>query len=141
MSKINSKLFTLMCMGAGSFALALLLTTTAYRADAQQRALTGNENHVVSLDEAVKYITNFTSKPDVPTIKGGYFGRNIFDKLLSQTGCVGIRYYYAKTDSGVATIVLVGVDGAGNDLYQGVLAEEAIPCPPICSASNPLNKQ
>ena len=70
----------------------------------------GNENHVVTLDQAVKYIQNFKQNPVAPSMKGGYFGRNIFDKILAQGGVVGIRYYYAAKDDGTPTLVLVGVD-------------------------------
>ena len=140
MNKINLKILRFVCIGAGTCVLIVLMTFYVNRLAAQQKPYTGNENHVVSLDQAVKYIQNFAAKPEAPTVKGGYFGRNIFDKLLSQGGCVGIRYYYAKTDSGIATIVLVGVDNSGNDLYQGVIAEKGFPCPPWCPSSNPLNK-
>jgi hypothetical protein len=138
--KINLKILRFVCNGVETCVLIGLMCISTTRVAAQQRLYTGNENHAVSLDQAVKCVQNFAAKPEAPTIKGGYFGRNIFDKLLSQGGCVGIRYYYAKTDSGVATIVLVGVDSTGNDLYQGIIAEQSIPCPPWCSASNPLNK-
>jgi hypothetical protein len=136
MNKLSPKFLTFVSLLVASCAFTLLLTLGAQ----VPRVYTGKENHVVSLDHAVKYIQNFTEKPTAPSIKGGYFGRSIFEKLLSQDGCVGIRYYYARTDSGVATIVLVGVDSSGNDLYKGILAEESQPCPPWCPASNPLNK-
>ncbi len=100
----------------------------------------GNENHVVTLDQAVKYIQNFKQNPVAPSMKGGYFGRNIFDKILAQGGVVGIRYYYAAKDDGTPTLVLVGVDSTGNDMVQGVLGEEIFPCPPICSPTNQLSK-
>jgi hypothetical protein len=88
----------------------------------------------------VKLIENFKNAPGVPTIKGGYFARNIFDMILSQPGCAGVRYYYAKKDDGTATIVLVGVDASGNDIAQGVLGDDSWPCPPYCGAPNQLNK-
>lgn len=101
---------------------------------------TGNENHTITLDQAAKYVQNFKNNPTAPAIKGGYFGRNIFEKILAQTGCVGIRYYYAKMDDGSPTLVLVGVDGNGHDMTQGVLGEVIIPCPPFCDSPNQLNK-
>lgn len=101
---------------------------------------TGNENHVVTLEQAVKFIQNFKSHPTAPTIKGGHFARNIFEKILAQPGCVGIRYYYAALDDGSPTMVLVGVDNNGNDIESGVIAEAIFPCPPICGSPNQLNK-
>jgi hypothetical protein len=140
MNKLTLKFLTFVSLLVASSACILLLLLGARMQGPQERPYSGNENHMVSLDLAVKYIHNFTAKPTAPSIKGGYFGRNIFEKLLAENGCVGIRYYYATTDSGVATIVLVGVDSSGNDLYQGILAEETLPCPPWCPSANPLNK-
>jgi hypothetical protein len=140
MQKYKSKILTLVAVAVGSSFFTLLIVLGATVLSAQQHQYTGNEDHVVTLDQAVKFVQNFSSNPTTPDIKGGYFGKNIFDKILSQSGCVGIRYYYAKTDAGVATLVLVGVDASGNDLTQGVLGEQIIPCPPFCPAPNPLYK-
>jgi hypothetical protein len=97
-------------------------------------------NHVVTLDQAVRFIQNFKNSPTAPSIKGAYFSRDIFDQILAQPGCSGIRYYHAKKDDGTATIVLAGVDGAGNDMTHGVLGETGWPCPPLCGAPNELNR-
>jgi len=118
-------------------ALVLMTITPSSVARAQY---TGNENHVVPLDTAVHLVQNFRAKPVAPPTKGGYFGRNIFEKILAQRGSVGIRYYYATKDDGTPTIVLVGVDSTGNDMVKGVVGEVGIPCPPYCSTSNALSK-
>lgn len=101
---------------------------------------TGSEDHVVTLAQAAKYIQNFKNHPTAPTIKGGHFARNIFEKILAQPGCVGIRYYYAALDDGSPTMVLVGVNGDGNDMEQGIIAETIFPCPPVCGSPSQLNK-
>ena len=115
--------------------LALVLAPASVNA---QNAGTGN--HVVTADQAVKFIQNFKQNPVVPTTKGGYFDRNIFDKILAQPGVAGIRYYYAAKDDGTPTIVLVGVDTTGSDMIQGVIGEWSSPCPPICGSQNQLSK-
>jgi hypothetical protein len=125
----------------GGSALILLLVIAANSMDARQQQYTGNENHVITLDQAVKYVQNFTNNPTVPNIKDAYFGRNIFDKILAQPGCVGVRYYYGKKDDGSAAVILVGVDSGGNDLTQGILGDDAKPCPPWCPVASPLNRQ
>jgi len=117
------------------FAASLVLAPSG--ATAQYK---GDERHVVSLDSAAHFVKNFKSNPVAPSTKGGYFGRNIFDKILAQPGTVGIRYYYAAKDDGTPTLVLVGVDSTGNDLVQGVIGEVTFPCPPYCSVTNALNK-
>jgi hypothetical protein len=114
---------------------AIMLSINAVNAQ-----YTGNENHVVTLAQAAKYIQNFKNHPTAPTIKGGHFARNIFDKILAQPGCVGIRYYYAALDDGSPTMVLVGVDQNGNDIDSGVIGEATFPCPPFCGSANELNK-
>lgn len=141
MDKHRSKIATLMAIVLTGALLTLLLGLSVNDTRAQQQQFTGNENHVITLDQAVKYIHNFRSNRTVPAINGGYFGRNIFEKILSQEGCVGLRYYYANQDDGAPTLVLVGVDSTGNDLDQGILGEEILPCPPICPGpGSKLNK-
>jgi len=68
----------------------------------------------------------------------GYFGKNIFEKILSQDGAVGVRIYKAKHDNGDDVFVLVGVDDKGKDIAAGVVGEGILPCPPICDPNNIL---
>lgn len=72
-------------------------------------------------------------------ILGGRFDRAIIDEILAQPGCVGLRYYHGTDPSGKPALVLVGVTADNEDLWQGVLAQEAWPCPPFCASDNPLN--
>jgi hypothetical protein len=94
-----------------------------------------NADHQVDLMTAVRFIKNHKSNLKAPSIKGGFFARNAFDKILAQPGVVGIRYYYAQTDDGIPTLVLVGVDGKGQDIQTGFIMEKALPCPPFCNES------
>jgi hypothetical protein len=140
MQKTRSKFakFTAIALG---MSLAIFFLVVAAESVDDHRVLTsGPEGHVITLAQAVKLIENFRNAPAAPTIKGGFFSRSIFDTILSQPGCAGVRYYYAKKDDGTATIVLVGVDAAGNDMTQGVLGNESLPCPPYCGAPNDLNR-
>jgi hypothetical protein len=129
-----------MAIALVSSLVTLLFVLGADNISARQQQYTGNENHTVTLEQAVKYVENFKSFPTAPSIKGGYIGSSAFEKILSQPGCAGIRYYYAKKDDGTHTIVLVGVDGSGNDLMNGIFVDESIPCPPFCGGPNQLNK-
>lgn len=100
-------------------------------------------NHSVTKEQAIKYIENFKISPaaTVITIKGGAFNRDIVDKILSQSGCVGIRLYYANLDNGNPTMVMVGVNAEGDDMSEGTIAQAILPCPPICgSSANTLAK-
>jgi hypothetical protein len=71
--------------------------------------------------------------------KAVYYTADVYEDLLAQTGCVGIRIYNAINEDGKLTNVLVGVDRDGNDLYTGKIYDHGLPCPPVTLQSNPLN--
>ncbi|GEM_PF-3535336 len=93
-------------------------------------------NHQIPKDTAIKYIHNFINSSAAPLvmIKGGAFNRDVIDNILGQNGCIGIRVYYGMHDDGKYTFIIVGVDAAGDDLSDGIIAQVPIPCPPFCSA-------
>lgn len=100
-------------------------------------AFTGDEGGEFPLDTAAKWTANYrAANPN--KIKAHFFGRNIIEKILAQPTCVGIRCYYALDDNGVQQMIMVGVDKDENDLFDGIVAELAIPCPPNCSDVGPL---
>lgn len=135
----TSKLFTLVAVALVSSLATLLITLNVTSASARQQQFTGSENHVITLDQAVKLVQNYQTSPRIPSAKGGYFARSIFDKILAQSGCVGVRYYYAQNGDGSMAMVLVGVDNMTNDMTSGVLGDIVYPCPPFCGTSV-LNK-
>ena len=98
---------------------------------------TGNENHTINLEEAARMTAAFRAK-FVNQRKAWYFARQAFLRLLDQRGCVGIRIYGGLSSRKIS-MVLVAADRHMADLYQGELAELAMPCPPMCAAPNPLN--
>lgn len=94
-------------------------------------------DHRISLEHAVPMVERYRERhPD--GIHASMFDRAIFDDILAQAGCTGIRMYYAEGTDGAQTLVLVGVDARGNDLYRGLLGEWGSPCPPACSRDSPL---
>ena len=101
---------------------------------------TGHENHSITLSDAAAMTKNFRSSlSDPSSIIAEYFGGDAIRSILAQTGCVGIRIYYALDATNVSHLVISGVDINGNDLCNGVLAEKGLGCPAYCSANNPLN--
>lgn len=61
--------------------------------------------------------------------------------ILQQSGCTGIRLYFAL-DAGLPdtiNMIMVGTDSAGDDLVGGVLRNNISMCPPNCSEGNELN--
>jgi hypothetical protein len=99
-----------------------------------------NADHQVDLATALRFIKNHKSNLKAPSTKGGFFARSTFDKILAQPGAVGVRYYYAQTDEGTSTLVLVGVDAKGQDIQTGLIMERAILCPPFCNNTSEFAK-
>lgn len=116
----------------GMFIAAMLLSYTLIA------QYTGSGNHIVAMTDAQRYIQNYRNNPVVPANKAVYFERNIYDKILAQPGCVGVRQYFATNTAGSVTLVLVGVDAKGNDIVSGVIGEGGMLCPPYCAPDTKL---
>ncbi len=101
-------------------------------------AFTGNEDHNIPLTTAAAWTKNYRDA-NPSQVKGHYFGKEAIADILDQADCVGIRIYYALDDTGKKQLVVVGVKSDENDLYNGLLADRSIQCPPNCGISNPLN--
>jgi hypothetical protein len=100
-------------------------------------AFTGNEASEFPLDTAAAWTANYRAK-NPRGIKAHFFGNKIIAQILAQTGCVGIRCYYALDENGVQQMIMVGADKDENDMYNGIIAEIATPCPPFCGGGSPL---
>ena len=61
-----------------------------------------------------------------------YFGKDVVEKIMKQTGCVGVRMYYSKKTNGKSGFKFVGVDKNGKDMAPIVIAGPGTFCPPIC---------
>ncbi len=49
-----------------------------------------------------------------------------------------IESHYALDENGKQQLIIVGVDSNENDLYEGVIAERSVICPPRCLTNSPL---
>jgi hypothetical protein len=70
--------------------------------------------------------------------KGQFFGKDILNEILNQTGCMGIRIYYGVDENGKRELVLVGADADENDMTN-LVADMGEPCPTRCGTRNDLN--
>jgi len=95
-------------------------------------------SHEVGMTEAREQIARF-KRANPGHIAASAFTRVAFDRILGQKGCAGIRAYYAMNPEGFPSLVLVGVDEFGNDMDEGELAEESMPCPPFCPINSALD--
>lgn len=102
-------------------------------------SFTGNENHDFPLDQASQWTANYRASISPGDTIAHYFGKQAIQSIFNQEGCVGMRIYYALDNLGAKQLIIVGVNEAGNDLYNGLLAERSIKCPQDCPAANPLN--
>ena len=100
---------------------------------------TGNEDQEITLAQGSTMTAAFRAASPADAIKAEYFGKTIIEKILSQTGCVGIRVYNGLDSSGVQSNVLVGVLANGNDIVEGCLGDRSFKSPPYNSANNALN--
>ncbi len=91
------------------------------------------ERHRVALEKARAMIKRHRAAGGgLGDLRSAAFGRGILDEILAQAGCQGVRFYFGRKDDGSTTLVAVGVDGDGNDLVGGTLADDIWPCPPVC---------
>lgn len=99
-------------------------------------------DHSISLALASAHTRRHRDALGGPLREGDHAGAFHADQVLSilqQKGCVALRIYQGRNEKGHPAPVLVGVDANGNDLTSGVVLEQAFPCPPWCSDTNPLN--
>lgn len=97
------------------------------------------KDHKISLQAAAALTRRYREHPGAGKERAGMFPREVYDALLKQEGCRGIRIYYGRGEGSGMNLVMVGVDADGNDMTAGEIMEEAYPCPPICGSNNSLN--
>lgn len=99
----------------------------------------GNEGAVVTLADASRWTGNYRNTVPAGDVIGLFLGKNQLMKILNQTGCMGIRFYYAIGDDGVKNLVAVGAMTDESDMTTGVILDKCSLCPPRCGTRNSLN--
>jgi len=79
----------------------------------------GTEGDPISLDTSKNWVNNYVASNPLGT-KAYFFGSAVLKNILAQSGCMGIRIYYAIEDSGNQQLLLIGADVNGNDLLPTV---------------------
>jgi hypothetical protein len=102
-------------------------------------AFDGSEGGFISLSEAADYTKNYRSSVPAGSTIAHFFGKEMLEDLLKQTGCVGIRAYYGQEDNGFKNLILVGVTADQNDMVNGLIGDRSVLCPSLCSTKNSLN--
>lgn len=108
----------------------------------------GTEGGPIPLSTAKKWTVNYRATIKPGETEAHFFGAEFVQRVLNEG--VGIRVYYAVDDSGKKQLLLVGVDGEGNNILpkeeasaasggdeDPIIVDQALPCPPFCP-KNPL---
>jgi hypothetical protein len=98
----------------------------------------GTEGEIITLTEASDWTATYRAQMATGDPKGHFFGKDILNDLLAQSGCMGIRIYYGIDDEEQKVLILVGADANTDDMTDKV-ADKSIPCPTICGTANALN--
>lgn len=103
-------------------------------------AFDGSEGGPIQLNKAKGYTATYRAQ-NPNGLKGHFFGREILNDILEQTGCEGIRIYYGINDDGEQALVLVGADANEDDMLgeTHTIGDYSIACPNRCGSSNALN--
>jgi len=107
-------------------------------------AFNGTEGGPIDLKTASALTANYRASGSGTLTLAQFFGKDIINSILAQTGCMGIRIYYGIDGSGKPALIMVGSDANENDMLgtvasPGVIANFALPCPNRCSSNNALN--
>jgi hypothetical protein len=95
-------------------------------------AFDGSEAEKISLQFALEWQKRYQESVKEGAKRAHFFGRNILQEILYQEDCKGIRFYYALDDEGSRQLIAVGANADEQDLYNGIIAEKGIACPPLC---------
>lgn len=119
------------------------------------KSLPPRDSQRITLAEAKAYTERFR-RVSPASEKGGFFWGEGIAAILAQPGCVGLRYYHGIDENGNYQIVLVGVDGKGNDILgtagskkraaatasfagdEAVILDRHWQCPPWCPPDTAL---
>ena len=103
--------------------------------------LTGNEENGVTFEQGAVMTKEYRKSVAIGTIIANCYSKNSIQSLLDQSGCKGIRAYYALNADKLPCLVIVGVDENGNDQIgpEYNCIDTGIMCPSQCSELNILN--
>ena len=100
----------------------------------------GTEGSDVSLEDAAAMTEDYRDA-SLNSQKGTFIGRDLIDDILAQSGCKGLRIYFALNSMNALTVVVVGADSSEDDQIGGsdTIAEMGVGCPSNCGSGNDLN--
>lgn len=91
--------------------------------------------HRITLQVAMAMTKRYRGKAGHGAVRSFWFPREVFEALLAQPNCEGIRLYCGQTTMDNADLVLVGTDARGADFTSGEVMDKSLPCPPFCPSA------
>ena len=107
--------------------------TTAGQYDSKASSLAMN------LRDAARLTANYRKQIEIGQPVGGFIAAKALQRMLSQTDCIGTRFYYAIKGDNLLDVCWLAMDHERNELHEGFLLDKANLCPPFCDELNPLN--
>jgi len=99
-----------------------------------------NSGVLIKESRAIALTHTFQSK-NPKTNKAYFIGSELIKKIMEQESCIGIRIYNGfDAENEENNKVLVGVNAEGEDMVEGLIADELVPCPDNCSRKSSLMK-
>ncbi|MGG7661124.1 hypothetical protein [Dyadobacter sp. BHUBP1] len=83
---------------------------------AEEQLVADRMGAMIPLSEFEKMKERFQKDVGPEETRAVSYGKTVLEKVLSQKGCVGIRFYFAKDKNGKQTLVFIGVDKNGKDI-------------------------
>ena len=77
-----------------------------------------NAGGEISHELAAKMVKDHHDKHTLCESHSYIIGKNIIELILSQPGCVGLRFFDALNEAGEKTLVYVGVDKKGKSIIE-----------------------
>jgi hypothetical protein len=72
----------------------------------------------ISHELAAKMVKDHHDKFTLQNSHSYCIGANVINQILSQPGCVGLRFFDALNENGEKTLVYVGVDSKGKSIIE-----------------------
>jgi hypothetical protein len=105
---------------------------------AEEQQVADRMGAAIPLEDFRKMTDEFKKSVGSEDTRAVSYGKTVLEQVLSQKGCVGIRFYFAKDKEGKTTLVFIGVDKNGNDITAPVNAKTTDSAPqtggggPLC---------
>ena len=91
-------------------------------------------SHALARRMRKAYIAKYADRQGA--LDSGTYSRRIFEQILKQPACVGLRFYAGLDRQGRVSVLFCGVDANGDDILAGIIGDVPVRCPPICGGAN-----